>query len=429
MFENILNQNIVLQLKKDILDSKLAPAVLFSGTEYAGKGTSALELARVLSCEAQGKWNCTCGACQKHRLLAHSDLLLLGRRHFFEEISAAANYLLREPQKEGARILFSRAVQKLLARFAPVLWEDDPKIKKVTPLIAGLEEDLDEIGRLENEKLEKCCGGIVKNSAKLESEGLGEQIPVALIRRASYWSRLAPLGKHKCVIIENAERMQEGAKNSLLKILEEPPASLTVVLTSSRAGSLLPTIVSRLRVYQFAKRGTGEEREVIRRIFHDEYEGGIAPYLESFLPVNDRVLYPLSAFFAASTAACAVRELRQRGRPIPGVLVDLGKFAAPVAENAGLGRPAQNTGEIIEAAVKTCGGFQIPHVGSLFFRNIRALVSAWLRNGKMSVEKSAYAQLWSRELEKSAVRFETYNINPVLTLEGLCESLAKGMAV
>jgi DNA polymerase-3 subunit delta' len=59
------------------------------------------------------------------------------------------------------------------------------------------------------------------------------------------------LGSRKVFIIGDAERMvpQEGADmaaNAFLKLLEEPPADTTIVLTSSEPGALLPTTRSRV---------------------------------------------------------------------------------------------------------------------------------------------------------------------------------------
>src|SRR5688572_13310493 len=59
------------------------------------------------------------------------------------------------------------------------------------------------------------------------------------------------LAARKVYIFGDAERMvpQEGAEaaaNAFLKLLEEPPADTTIVLTSSVPGSLLPTIRSRV---------------------------------------------------------------------------------------------------------------------------------------------------------------------------------------
>ena len=63
---------------------------------------------------------------------------------------------------------------------------------------------------------------------------------------------MAPaMGKRKVFIVGDAERMvpQEGADmaaNAFLKLLEEPPADTTIILTSSEPGALLPTIRSRV---------------------------------------------------------------------------------------------------------------------------------------------------------------------------------------
>jgi DNA polymerase-3 subunit delta' len=59
------------------------------------------------------------------------------------------------------------------------------------------------------------------------------------------------MGTRKIFIVGDAERMvpQEGADmaaNAFLKLLEEPPADTTIILTSSEPGALLPTIRSRV---------------------------------------------------------------------------------------------------------------------------------------------------------------------------------------
>jgi len=58
-------------------------------------------------------------------------------------------------------------------------------------------------------------------------------------------------GRYRCCIIRSAERLQAEAANALLKILEEPPAPLVFVFTTQALSSLLPTIVSRMRVFRF----------------------------------------------------------------------------------------------------------------------------------------------------------------------------------
>ena len=81
-----------------------------------------------------------------------------------------------------------------------------------------------------------------------------EGIFVATVRSLVQRAAIAPaIAKRKVFIIGDAERMvpQEGADmaaNAFLKLLEEPPANTTIILTSSEPGALLPTIRSRVVV-------------------------------------------------------------------------------------------------------------------------------------------------------------------------------------
>ena len=80
----------------------------------------------------------------------------------------------------------------------------------------------------------------------------GDAIYVATVRAMLRSAAMSPaLAKRKVYIFGDAERMvpQEGAEaaaNAFLKLLEEPPADTTIILTSSVPGSLLPTIRSRV---------------------------------------------------------------------------------------------------------------------------------------------------------------------------------------
>ncbi|MCK9388629.1 MAG: DNA polymerase III subunit delta' [Sulfuritalea sp.] len=56
---------------------------------------------------------------------------------------------------------------------------------------------------------------------------------------------------NRVVLITEAEAMNPASANALLKILEEPPASVYFILVSSKTKSLLPTIRSRCRVIPF----------------------------------------------------------------------------------------------------------------------------------------------------------------------------------
>jgi DNA polymerase III subunit delta' len=53
------------------------------------------------------------------------------------------------------------------------------------------------------------------------------------------------------IIIHDSHMMNENAQNALLKNLEEPPEGIIFILLTSRIHQLLPTIISRCRVFEF----------------------------------------------------------------------------------------------------------------------------------------------------------------------------------
>lgn len=59
------------------------------------------------------------------------------------------------------------------------------------------------------------------------------------------------MGPRRVCFIRGVERMQDAAANAFLKILEEPPEGRVFVLTTERASSLLPTMLSRTRMLAF----------------------------------------------------------------------------------------------------------------------------------------------------------------------------------
>jgi DNA polymerase-3 subunit gamma/tau len=389
---------------------------------------------------------------------------MMGRRAFAGEIAASAAVLQRDPRH--GRLLLIRSARKLLGRFSPVLWEGDKDLGKLNPLIQVLEDDLD--------ALERACNGdgdssgalgasIVKDALKLEAEGIADFIPVAQIRRASYWGHLAPLGRRKLLVIENADCMKEEALNSLLKILEEPPERLTIVLCTARREGILPTLLSRLRPYHFMRRDLAAEAELIRRVFRDKQAAealvsplpasplpiaplpasplpiaplpaapvrgltGLEAYLDSFLPVNRDTLYPLAAFFVSSVALAALDGFRRRGIGVlPDELVALGKHCAPIAGSAGLGRPVADSKTIVDKVLTEARNFQIHSLFFSFLAQALDLVSEGLRPLEPGPCRIAYLELWKKHVGTAAAA-GSLNQSPTLTLERLAGDLKEAM--
>ncbi|MBO4319761.1 MAG: DNA polymerase III [Treponema sp.] len=304
MFDNVLHQSATDLLSDDIAKNSLPPSLLFAGPAGSGKLTAALELARIVSCSGndKGAWNCTCSSCKKHKAMVSQSLLLCGPSSRTLEISAAKATLLSQNANatshvEASRYLYLRAVRKLTNRFSPILWEGEDKLSKFSPILQSIDENIEylEPSRIlpNAEELGKILDEIEKHTSKLESSFLYQTLPISQIRNISSWAHLSSTSGKKVVIIENADKMADSPRNALLKILEEPPADVLFILTTEQRGAILPTILSRVRTYNFFNRTKEQQQEVINRVFHYDsvYRGKPVPdsindFLQIYLPVH-----------------------------------------------------------------------------------------------------------------------------------------------
>lgn len=82
-----------------------------------------------------------------------------------------------------------------------------------------------------------------------EKDYKGKEIPVDQIRALRREAGYPPTeGRWKVCIVADAERMNASSANSLLKILEEPPARVVFLLIAESSVALLPTVVSRCQL-------------------------------------------------------------------------------------------------------------------------------------------------------------------------------------
>jgi DNA polymerase III subunit delta' len=176
---------------------RLPGSILLHGPRGVGKQRLALWLGQVLLCIGQGERPCgVCQHCKYSSALVHPDL------HWY----------------------FPR-----------------PRLKEADPDPDTVREDYGDAiaDRVERRGLYAPADGT-------------EAIFVAAVRALLRQATLSPaLARRKVFVVGDAERMvaQEGADqaaNAFLKLLEEPLADTTLVLTSSEPGALLPTVRSRV---------------------------------------------------------------------------------------------------------------------------------------------------------------------------------------
>jgi len=89
---------------------------------------------------------------------------------------------------------------------------------------------------------------LLRRGMNTTGSGLSADIRVDEVRKMkAFFNLSAADGGRRVAIIDSADDMAPGAANALLKLLEEPPVGVTLILISHQPFRLLPTIRSRCR--------------------------------------------------------------------------------------------------------------------------------------------------------------------------------------
>jgi DNA polymerase-3 subunit delta' len=89
---------------------------------------------------------------------------------------------------------------------------------------------------------------------------LEEPIKINQIRELIHWAVLKPHSSiMKLAFILGAENMTLEANNALLKILEEPPKKLIIILEARKLEKILPTILSRCQIIKKTKQSSNPD--------------------------------------------------------------------------------------------------------------------------------------------------------------------------
>lgn len=395
MFENIIGHTATVRMLRDELTHERFPrASLFFGPPYTGKLSSALEAARVLTCrEGRAEWTCTCHSCRLQKEIAHPHTVLLGTRYADVEIAACAGVLMRS-RTQPTQYLFLRAVRKLTRRFdAAILDTDDLRVKGALDRVSLIEDLLLDLQpgrelppeRELAERVEKVVAAAMQLAGQLRADG----ITVGQVRRLAVWAHVTATESRKVAIVENADRMQDSARNALLKLLEEPPEAVSILLLATRRAALIPTILSRLRPYPFEQRSQEEERDVMARIFREETPAfeSLRGYFLAWKEINPEKLSILAGKFLDCVWS--------RDPPFFDITEELSHMT-PERKARRERSPKETILSLLEEL------------------SIRFL--ALLRDGRVGVET---LEEWNAAMREAQFRLDIYNMSPQTVLESL----------
>jgi len=168
---------------KLLATGKMPHSFLFYGPEGVGKTMAALELARIITCFNEERRPCgVCASCVKFKTMSHPDVML----------------------------------------YFPVP------------------------GSMKPEAIQAVRGGIASNPYKRIFLQKNASLLIDMVREIKQRLRLQSYqGRGRVVILLGCESLTTDAGNALLKILEEPPPYVTIILTTTSLDAILPTIRSR----------------------------------------------------------------------------------------------------------------------------------------------------------------------------------------
>ena len=104
-----------------------------------------------------------------------------------------------------------------------------------------------------------------------------DMIKVEEIRKLIAEAYLKPVNsKHKVIVIDEADKMNVNAQNALLKVLEEPPSYITIILIVSNKEKILKTVLSRTTEITFQALTNDELEKIVGKEINCDYARGSA---------------------------------------------------------------------------------------------------------------------------------------------------------
>jgi DNA polymerase-3 subunit delta' len=208
------NQQIVAALRGAFRASRVPHALLFTGPRGVGKFTLARMFAQAANCEQRSDDFCgECLTCKQISRLADPQILL----------------------EQGLAERGESADATMVER-TPLVLQGNPDVWAVVP-----------------------------DPVRLKSPVARPMLRIGQIRAVQRAAYFQPTRRRRVFILDGAETMRWDVANVFLKILEEPPASATLILTAPSPFSLLPTIVSRCLQFHFTPLTTEEVETILKK--------------------------------------------------------------------------------------------------------------------------------------------------------------------
>lgn len=178
------------------------------------------------------------------------DTLVSELQHAFPN-SIRHSYVLSGPESSGKSSLAIAFAKALLCQSPPAQGEFCDSCRSCRTTTRGLHADM---ARFD----------LAWQSETTSSDRNGQTLSIDTIRQISRGVSMRPIeGRWRVIIVDDVETMQETAQEAFLKTLEEPPSYTVIILLTTDANTLLPTILSRCLQLHMGTVSTGDVRAAL----------------------------------------------------------------------------------------------------------------------------------------------------------------------
>lgn len=251
------------ELERNIDNSLLPSSILFSGPVGSSRLTGALDLAFYLTGEDR-------------LLLSSSNIIYFPHRELYSRVNAALNLFINE-KSDYSRYFLIETLRVVSMQYNKALLYSAPSTaSSLFKTASQCDEYLIDIESRRDEaytkKEYKEMIDFFKNKI-LDPKYLyfGKKAPTSIsidsVRAIEEW--MSSGNEERVVIIEDIEDATEGAKNSLLKTLEEPLNNCHFILISKNSQKIMETILSRVRKFVFPPLSSTTISSLIKSRFNE----------------------------------------------------------------------------------------------------------------------------------------------------------------
>ncbi len=293
------------EMEGNLNNNLLPQSLLFSGARGSSRLTAALDLASHLT------------SCRRDTMFSQ-NIIFFPYRDLYQRVRCAVNLFSSERTEKSRLFLietlrlinmqYNSALSGVYPSSASKLFETAEKVDIYLTTIEDKKDITDkDIKELESLKL--------MNNIKYLYTGKSGPTSVSIDQLRAVKDWMAEGSDEKVVIIENIESSTEGAKNSILKMLEEPMEHLNIILISSESQRIMETILSRVRKFNFPSLSKESVERIIKEKFNT-YESYSSFNTFFFARGNDRESVKkcedeISYFVSAITGRERIDSLRE----------------------------------------------------------------------------------------------------------------------